>query len=115
LVSVGDVALVKFPFSATEDPPFKQRPVLVLAVVGVPPDQAILCAMITENERRVRRLGPGDALVSDWAGSGLAKPSVVRTRRIWSAEERDVAKVIGRCGAALVADVRTELARLLGL
>jgi hypothetical protein len=109
------VALVNFPFSANAEESYKKRPVLVLAAAGTPPDQAIFCAMITGNLRRFQRPGPGDIVLADWRASGLLVPSVVRTRRIWTAEGRDFSGVIGQVSHDVLQTVREEIARLLQL
>lgn len=85
----GEVRLVFFPFSYTEPQPYKKRPVLVINSVGFGPDRAILVAMITSNASRTKRPGPGDVVIADWASAGLHMASVVRTRRLWTAEDRD--------------------------
>lgn len=95
MVTAGDVALVEFPFSRRETPSFKRRPVLVLNAFGSPPDQVVWVVMITSNARRVNRPGPGDIPIGDWASIPLAAPSIIRSRRVWTAEQRDVVKVVG--------------------
>jgi mRNA-degrading endonuclease toxin of MazEF toxin-antitoxin module len=114
-VNPGDVVAVMFPFSATQAEPYKRRPVLVVNEIGSPPDQAILCVMITSSERRLRSPRAGDVVISDYQGAGLARPSVIRCRRVWTAESTDVHKHYGAVDAATLAQVRSELAVLLGL
>jgi mRNA-degrading endonuclease toxin of MazEF toxin-antitoxin module len=115
VVAPGDVVLVDFPFSASEPQPYKRRPVLVMAARGTPPDQAIFCVMITGNHRRVRRPGPGDITIPNHSVVGLARPSVIRTRRIWTAEGRDIVRAIGQVETQTLDLVRAEVAALLGL
>ena len=63
--------------------------------------------MITSNERRLKRPGPGDVVVTDWQSSGLLMPSVVRTRRLWTAEERDFeGRLLGNLDAATLGEVK---------
>jgi mRNA-degrading endonuclease toxin of MazEF toxin-antitoxin module len=106
----GEIRLVWFPFSPSEPEPYKKRPVLVLAAAGSGPDRAVFVAMITGNARRFQRPGPGDVAITDWQSAGLKAASVVRTRRLWTAEERDFAG--GRLGAVsdtVLNDVRAKV------
>ena len=110
----GDIRYVWFPFSRSEAEPYKKRPVLVLGVVGTPPDRAVLVAMITANAQRFTRPHQGDVALPDWERLGLLKPSVVRARRIWTAEERDFAgQLLGRVESETLEAVRVELRALL--
>ena len=87
----------------------------MLAAVGQFPDRAILVAMVTSNERRVQRPGPGDVVVSDWKHAGLRMPSVVRTRRLWTAEERDFeGTVLGSVEPAVLGAVKQHVRSLVG-
>jgi hypothetical protein len=109
----GEIRLVWFPFSHGEPQSYKQRPVLVLAAAGSAPDRAILVAMITGNARRVQRPGPGDVLIGDWQRAGLQAASVVRTRRLWTAEERDFAGgPLGVVSSTVLEDVRARVRAL---
>ncbi len=111
----GDLRLVWFPFSRNEAEPYKKRPVLVLAATGVTPDRVVLVAMVTSNERRVRRPSPGDVVVTDWQQAGLLLPSVVRSRRLWTAEERDFeGTVLGAVDRPVLDQVRLNVRNLLG-
>jgi len=70
----------------------------------------VLVAMITSNARRVTRPGPGDVVIGDWQRSGMRLPSVVRTRRIWTADERDFAgPVLGCASSVVLRHVRDEI------
>lgn len=113
-MKAGDVALVRFPFSALESEPFKQRPILVVNAFGSPPDQVVLTMMITSNTRRVARPGPGDIVIEGWSAAGLAQPSVLRSRRIWTGEQRDVTRVIGAVDADTLAAARTAIRDMVG-
>lgn len=90
----GDIVLVKFPFGADRPPgeQFKKRPVLVLSSLAgaAQADEAIVVAMITGNEARFIRPRLGDVPIQEWQACGLDKRSVIRTRRIWTAESRDL-------------------------
>lgn len=104
-----------FPFSRSEPQPYKKRPVLVLAAIGRPPDRAVLVAMITSKGQRVKRPSPGDVVVDDWQSAGLLMPSVVRTRRLWTAEERDFeGRLLGNLDAATLGDVKRLVHSLIG-
>jgi hypothetical protein len=106
----GEIRLIWFPFSYNEPQPYKERSVLVLAVAGTAPDRAILVAMITANARRFLRPGPGDVAIHDWQGAGLKAASVVRTRRLWTVEERDFSGgPVGVVNGSVLADVRAKV------
>ncbi len=92
----GDVVLLWFPFSHTEPEPYKQRPVIILTDERPAlADEALLVAMITSNSRRVKRPKVGDIVIDEWQDAGLTSASVIRTRRLWTAETRDIAKTLG--------------------
>jgi hypothetical protein len=82
---------------------------LILNRVAFGYDQALVSVMITGSLERVARPFPGDIPIPNWQQSGLAKPSVVRPARFWSAEDRDVDRVIGRADPGLLAAVRTAV------
>lgn len=107
MVATGDVALARFPFSEQEAVTYKLRPVLVLAVHGDGVDQAVWLMMITGNARRFARPSATDIPLTAWRVMGLAKESVLRTTRVWTAEARDVERVIGTAPAEV-----TEMARV---
>ena len=110
----GELRLVWFPFSHTQAEPYKKRPVLVLAATGQVPDRVVFVAMVTSNERRVRRPGPGDVVVTNWQAAGLNLPSVVRSRRLWTAEERDFeGTVLGTVEPAALEQVKRHVRELL--
>jgi hypothetical protein len=88
---------------------------LVLAAAGKPPDRAILVAMVTSNAARVRKPAAGDVVLADWQNYGLKLPSVVRTRRLWTAEERDfTSTVLGSVSGAVLSQVRQAVHDLVG-
>ena len=110
----GEIRLVWFPFSWREQQPYKKRPVLILAATGTTPDRAILVAMITSTTQRLRRQGPGDVVVTDWQRAGLKVPSVVRTRRLWTAEERDfTGQRLGAVSTSVLDDVLAHVRALI--
>jgi mRNA-degrading endonuclease toxin of MazEF toxin-antitoxin module len=87
--------LAWFPFSKHEPEPYKKRPVLVLSHIGLNEDEAIGLVMITGNERRFVSQGAGDIRVDQWQESKLAKHSVIRARRVWTARRQDLAGTVG--------------------
>lgn len=63
--------------------------------------------MVTSSADRVRKPGLGDVVVKNWQSAGLRRPSVIRTRRLWTAEERDFAgAVLGTVEPALLERVK---------
>lgn len=94
-VKPGNVALVYFPFNRTEAQPYKKRPVLVLNAMGSGDDRAILVAMITSNLKRYQNPSAGDIRITDFKTAGLVCESTVRSRRLWTAEDRDIEKTLG--------------------
>lgn len=115
MVRSGDIALLWFPFGSSQASAFKKRPVLVLNKSGTGDDQAVVCAMITGSADRIANPRPGDLPVLEWAAFGLAKESVVRPARFWSAEESEVDKVIGKASPEFTAEVRASVARIIGI
>lgn len=105
--------LVNFPFSSREPQPFKQRPVVVLGASGSYPDEVLFVVMVTSSARRVQSPKAGDILIVDLDTAGLPKPSVVRTRRIWTGESRDVVKVLGQVSASLLEESRQAVRALI--
>jgi mRNA-degrading endonuclease toxin of MazEF toxin-antitoxin module len=92
----GDIVLAWFPFSKNETEPYKKRPVLVLSHVGLSEDEAIGLVMITGNEKRFASQGAGDVRIDQWRESKLAKDSVIRARRVWTATRQDLAGSLGK-------------------
>jgi mRNA-degrading endonuclease toxin of MazEF toxin-antitoxin module len=92
-VHPGDLVLVFFPFSYLEEESFKKRPVLVVGATqpGEAGDHAVLVAQVTGSPARVESPGQGDIVVTKWRECGLRKPSVIRSRRLWTPEPRDFA------------------------
>lgn len=114
----GDLVALWFPFSRQEagQAQWKKRPVLVLSRLGFGLDEVIVCAMVTSNENRYRSVGPGDVRLQSWSSFGLPKPSVVRCRRIWSAEPRDLAgRQYGRVTPAVLEAVKEEIRVTVGV
>lgn len=115
MVRSGNIALLWFPFGSTQQVIFKKRPVLVLRKSGSGDDQAVVCVMITGSADRVANPRSGDIVIEDWQAFGLAKASVVRPARFWSAEQRDVDRVIGQASPEFIALVRRRVADIIGI
>ncbi len=96
LLSPGDIVLAYFPFSRHEPQPYKKRPVLVLSHLGLNEDEAVGLVMITGNAQRFQSQGAGDIRIDEWQQCQLAKHSVIRTRRVWTARRADLAGAVGK-------------------
>jgi len=48
--------------------------------------------MITASEKRLAEPAPHDAYITEWREAGLDRESIVRTRRLFTPEYRDIAK-----------------------
>lgn len=93
--SFGDIVLVSFPF--TNQIGQKQRPAAVVnsaAYQRQRPD-VILMAVTSQIQPS---LGFGEALVQDWQGAGLLKPSALKPV-VFTAEKAIVRKTLGRLKA----------------
>lgn len=96
MIAPGDILFLKFPFSASEEQPFKKRPVLVLGgPSGRGIEEALLVAMVTGSGDRIANPRETDVPIQH-AAAGLMIPSVVRANRVWAAETRDVVATAGR-------------------
>jgi mRNA-degrading endonuclease toxin of MazEF toxin-antitoxin module len=115
VIQPGDVLLLNFPFSASEDKPFKKRPVLVLGgPSGRGIEEAFLVAMVTGSGDRLANPRDTDVRL-DHIGAGLRMPSVVRANRIWAAESRDVAEVLGKVTLEELEQVQSAFRKAFGL
>lgn len=107
--------MLNFPFSSNEDKPFKKRPVLVLGgPAGRGIEEAILVAMITGSGDRLANPRETDIRL-DHASAGLLIPCVVRANRVWAAESRDVASVLGKVTPEELEQVRKAFVQAFGL
>jgi hypothetical protein len=116
-VEPGEFYLVYFPFSYKEEEPYKRRPVLVVGCTlpGEIGDHAVLVAQVTGNADRVADPGQGDVIVPRWQEAGLRKPSVVRSRRLWTPEPRDFDNrtgLLGRIDLAALEEVLVQVRML---
>ncbi len=83
--------LVKVPFPYTNRPVQQQRPVLVVAVPNAPGTPALLWVLMVTST--ANRGWPGDVIVSDLHAARLPAPSVVRSAKIATIEERDAERI----------------------
>lgn len=114
MVAAGDVVLVAFPFHEHETVSFKRRPVLVLASHGTGVDSALWVMMITSNARRFAHPSDTDIPLRDWRGVPLAAESVLRTTRVWTAEQRDVVRRVGAVAPEILERAREAVRAALG-
>ncbi|MDT0498959.1 type II toxin-antitoxin system PemK/MazF family toxin [Algiphilus sp. W345] len=104
--SFGDVVLVAFPF--TDQSGTKQRPAVVVSSSAYQRQRPDLILLAITSQVRPR-LGFGEALVQDWQGAGLIKPSVLKPI-VFTAEKSIVRKTLGR----LTAQDQQALSKVLG-
>jgi mRNA interferase MazF len=90
--SFGDVVLVAFPF--TDQSGTKQRPAVVASSSADQRQRPDLILLAITSQVRPH-LGFGEALVQDWRGAGLLKPSVLKPI-IFTAEKTLIRKKLGR-------------------
>lgn len=84
-----DITLVPFPFS--ELTYAKKRPALVLA--NIPSRDELICMMLTST----KKIDPSvDVPINNLAGTGLPKPTVARTSRLFTFNGSLVNKRIGK-------------------
>jgi mRNA-degrading endonuclease toxin of MazEF toxin-antitoxin module len=113
-VPIGDIVTLPFPFNERAMQTFKRRPVLILGETSpdAAGDEAILVAMVTGNPDRYRNPDDGDIRIHLWQSIGLQNESVVRCRRLWTAERRDIVRRVGPLDGRTLRDVISEVARL---
>jgi mRNA-degrading endonuclease toxin of MazEF toxin-antitoxin module len=115
-LSPGDIVLAWFPFSRHESQPYKKRPVLVLSHIGLLEDEAIGFVMITGNKQRFASQGAGDIRIKQWKEAKLDRESVIRTRRLWTGRQSDLAGKLGALEpASLLDEVRRAVRNTLAL
>lgn len=104
--SFGDVVLVSFPF--TDQQGSKQRPAVVVSSSAYQRSRPDVILMAITSQVRPQ-LGFGEALVQDWQGAGLLKPSVLKPV-LFTAEKSLIRKTLGR----LKADDQDALRKVIG-
>jgi len=106
----GDVVRVPFPYTNRDTT--QRRPALVVSDGELGSGMLLWVLMITSEGNRP---WPGDVPLGDgFADAGLPAPSMVRTLKIATIETM-AAERIGSIPPALLATVRGELRRVLGL
>lgn len=88
----GDVVLVSFPF--TNQLGQKQRPAVVVSSAAYQRQRPDVILMAITSQLRPT-LAFGEALVQDWQGAGLLKPSVFKPI-LFTAEKSLIRKTLGR-------------------
>ena len=87
--SKKDIILVPFPFS--ELTYAKKRPALILA--NIPTRDELICMMLTSTKNTDSLV---DIAINNLAGTGLPKPTVARTSRLFTLKSSIVNKKIGK-------------------
>jgi mRNA interferase MazF len=108
--SFGDVVLVPFPF--TDQSGTKKRPAVVVSSAGYHAQRRdVIILAITSQIRQP--LGFGEAIVMDWHGAGLIKPSVLKPV-MTTIEQSLIVRTMGSLTAADKANLTAILSRLIG-
>lgn len=110
----GQVIVVAVPFSNHSG--VKPRPALVISTAEFHrslPD--ILVCPISSQPRYLRRPGPGDCPLGDWAAVGLRHPSTVRVSKLLSVDKKIVGRVLGRLSGAAMRRIGSTLEQAMGL
>lgn len=105
-----DVVLVSFPF--TSQVGVKQRPAVVVSSSGYQKSRPDLILLAITSQVRPRP-GFGEALIADWQGAGLIKPSVLKPVLL-TAEKALVRKTLCTLQTADQVTLRQVLATILG-
>ena len=101
-----DIILVPFPFS--ELTYAKKRPALILA--SIPTRNELICMMLTSTKKTDPVV---DVAIDNLAGTGLPKPTVARTSRLFTLKSSIVNKRIGRINDIEYKTVIDKLMQLL--
>lgn len=108
--SFGDVVLVRFPF--TDQIGAKQRPAVVVSSGAYQKSRPDLILMAITSQVRPK-LGFGEAILQDWQGAGLLKPSALKPI-VFTAEKTIVRKTLGKLSAGDQQVLRKVLAAIIG-
>jgi mRNA-degrading endonuclease toxin of MazEF toxin-antitoxin module len=112
----GDICLISFPFSSDPNGERKKRPVVVIGnYAGDSYESTCLVLMITGSKERVASPRPTDFLIASWVKAGLAKPSVVRTNRVWGAEASDFNSRLGKVSDVTLREIQNIFRNTFGL
>ena len=108
-MKLGEVALVRFPF--TDLAAAKKRPALVLVrTMRSPRNRLATVAMITSQVEALKL--DGDVLLADWKAAGLLHPSLLRLAKIATIDEHLIDKTIGRLSARDLKTTRQAFRRV---
>ncbi len=106
----GTVLLVPFPF--TNQAGTKQRPAIVVSSNGYNAQRSDLVIMAITSQIR-QPLAQDEALLADWHGAGLIKPSVLKPV-FTTIEQRLVIRTLGTLSPTDTATLRTVLGQVIG-
>ena len=96
-VKIGDVVLLKFPF--TDNTVIKRRPALILKNCE---DGDVIVCRITSKIHRSKY----DVYLSNWSNCGLKLPSVVRIHKIATLEMDMIEVVMGQIDDATLSEIK---------
>lgn len=86
----SDIVLIPFPFSDLKG--VKKRPALVLSKSDVQKEtNHVICMMITS----VQPSTMFDVIIKNWRESGLLKPSIARTNKVFTIDAPVILKKMG--------------------
>ncbi len=114
----GDIVIVPFPFVTISGVQQKARPALVISDHSIPRrfDDVILVGITT---KRIDEVEATEYLIRDgtpeFAASGLAKSSVVRSEYVMTLPRPLIARKLGRLSKTTMANIDSTLKRSLGL
>jgi hypothetical protein len=74
----------------------------------------VVVAMVTSSRARIQQPGVGDVPLGDWQAAGLLAPSVLRAGRLWTAEQRLLARLLGALSLTDLNAVDAALQDVLG-
>lgn len=103
--SFGDVVLVPFPF--TDQSGGKKRPAVIVSSSDYNANRRDLIIMAITSQVRTP-LGFGEALVADWQGAGLIKPSVLKPV-FTTIEQGLVIRTMGKLSTAALHEVVAQV------
>jgi mRNA interferase MazF len=108
--SFGDVVLVPFPF--TDQTGTKRRPAVVASSQSYNSNRRDIVILAITSQVRLP-LGYGEAIIEDWQGAGLLKPSAIKPI-ITTVEQSLVLRVMGHLSAPDLAALREVLSEVIG-
>ena len=107
----GDVVLVPFPF--TDQTITKQRPAVVISNAAYHHQARLDVILLAVTSQLRPVLGIGEAIVQEWKGAGLLKPSVLKPV-ITTIEQRLIIKTLGRLQEADRSALERVIATVIG-